>query len=107
MNSRRRIWIAMRLLPPEVVCTQYKGQYHALAKERTMLLRCKSLEPPMSQLGQSGKARTEPLLSGLPSIADIQRYRRHVRSVPGADIAPSPLAISLPTLGALDSLGWP
>ncbi len=27
------------------------GRYHALAKERTMLLRCESLEPPMSQLG--------------------------------------------------------
>jgi hypothetical protein len=26
--------------------------YHALAKERTKLLRCESLEPPMSQLGQ-------------------------------------------------------
>src|SRR5262245_50314304 len=30
---------------------------------------------------------TEQLLSGLPSIADIQRRRRHVRSVPAADIA--------------------
>src|SRR4051794_39081243 len=28
-----------------------EGRYHALAKERTMLLQCKSLEPPMSQLG--------------------------------------------------------
>ena len=29
-----------------------EGRYHALAKERTMLLRCESLEPPMSQLGR-------------------------------------------------------
>src|SRR5215211_7666648 len=28
-------------------------RYHALAKERTMLLRCESLEPPMSQLGHN------------------------------------------------------
>src|SRR5215510_4655997 len=35
---------------------------------------------------KSGKARTEQLLSGLPSIADIQRCRRQVRSVPLADI---------------------
>src|SRR5262245_40648986 len=30
---------------------QRRGRYHASAKERTMLLRCESLEPPMSQLG--------------------------------------------------------
>src|SRR5262245_52224737 len=30
---------------------QRKGRYHTLAKERTMLLRCESLEPPMSQNG--------------------------------------------------------
>jgi hypothetical protein len=27
-----------------------EGRYHALAKERIILLRCESLEPPMSQL---------------------------------------------------------
>jgi hypothetical protein len=31
---------------------QYRERYHALAKQRTMLLRCESLEPPMSQMGQ-------------------------------------------------------
>jgi hypothetical protein len=36
MNSRRRMWIAMRPLRPEVVCMQI-GRYHALATERTML----------------------------------------------------------------------
>src|SRR5262245_10449413 len=51
MNSRRRMWIAMRPLPLEVVCMQWRGRYHGLAKERIMLLRCESLEPPMSQLG--------------------------------------------------------
>ena len=38
-------------LQPEVVCMQQRRRYHALAKERTMLLRCESLEPPMSQMG--------------------------------------------------------
>ena len=33
-----------------------QGRYHALAKERTMLLRCESLEPPMSQLGHSRRS---------------------------------------------------
>ena len=35
-----------------------RGRYHALAKERTMLLRCKTLEPPMSQLGHVWTAPT-------------------------------------------------
>jgi hypothetical protein len=43
MNSRRAMWIAMR---------PSRG---ALAKERAMLLRCESLEPTMSQLGQKRK----------------------------------------------------
>src|SRR5262245_39264478 len=30
---------------------QRRGRYHASAKERTMLLRCESLRPPMSQSG--------------------------------------------------------
>src|SRR4029077_7848146 len=34
------------------------GRYHALAKERTMLLRCESLEPSMSRLGQTEKSST-------------------------------------------------
>ena len=42
-------------LPPEVVYMQ--GRYHALAKERTMLLRCESLEPPMSQMGHERRFR--------------------------------------------------
>ena len=38
-------------LPRGVVSMQLEGRYHALAKERTILLRCESLEPPMSQMG--------------------------------------------------------
>ena len=30
---------------------QYRGRYHDLAKKRTMLLRCESLEPSMPPLG--------------------------------------------------------
>jgi hypothetical protein len=37
---------------PEVVCMQYKRRYHALTRERTMFLRCGSLEPTMSLLGR-------------------------------------------------------
>jgi hypothetical protein len=33
---------------------QWGGRYHALAKERTMVLRCESLEPPISQLVKLG-----------------------------------------------------
>jgi hypothetical protein len=33
--------------PVGVMPMQRRGRYHALAKERTMLLRCESLEPPM------------------------------------------------------------
>src|SRR5262245_65728503 len=38
--------------PPVGSCVHaIEGRYHALAKERTMLLRCESFEPPMSQSG--------------------------------------------------------
>src|SRR5947209_19704447 len=37
---------------------QRRGRYHALEKERTILLRCESLEPPMSLVGQSRRRRT-------------------------------------------------
>src|SRR5438132_7861708 len=45
-------------LPRGVVSMQLEGRYHALAKERTILLRCESLEPPMSQSGHERRKRS-------------------------------------------------
>ena len=44
-----QVLVEHRPLLPDV-CMQYAERYHALAKERTMLLRCDSLEPPMHVL---------------------------------------------------------
>jgi|SRR5215831_1711550 len=45
--------MALRFLTPKVLCMPIEGDDTTLlAKERTMLLRCESLEPPMSQLGR-------------------------------------------------------
>ena len=43
-------------LPWGVMSMQRRGRYHALAKERTVLLRCESLRPPMSQSGHELKS---------------------------------------------------
>src|SRR5262245_19685905 len=51
-NSRRWMWVAIDP-PVGVMPMQRRGRYHALPKGRTMLLRCESLEPPMSEVGQS------------------------------------------------------
>ena len=57
-----------------------EGRYHALAKERTMLLRCESLEPPMSQLGPNSDSRgMRDGMSALPPIPDIFDARRNGR----------------------------
>jgi hypothetical protein len=61
---------------------QRRGRYHALEKERTMLLRCESLEPPMSQLGQTRSLRHACVTSGLPLIADMRRTGLDVGFVP-------------------------
>jgi hypothetical protein len=53
MNSRRRMWIGHATPPAGGRVHAMEGRYHALAKERTMLLRCESLEPPMSLAGQT------------------------------------------------------
>jgi hypothetical protein len=42
-----------------------------------MLLRCESLEPPMSQLGQTEKSRQRDGTAGLPSTTDIFGECRH------------------------------
>src|SRR5262245_54712872 len=57
MNSRRRRWIAMRPLPPEVVCMPIESTISRFAKERTMLLHCESLKLLMSLAGQSRSRR--------------------------------------------------
>ena len=69
---------------------QLGGRYHALAKERRMLLRCESLEPPMSQLGHKPTQRHHRALSVLPPKADIERHDWHVRFVPKADSCTAP-----------------
>src|SRR5262245_56832528 len=48
-----------------------EGGYHGLQKERTMLLRCESLEPPMSQTGQSRRFRDVRATSAL-----VERHSR-------------------------------
>ena len=46
-----------------------------------MLLRCESLEPPMSQMGQNRPWRHVRVESVLPPASDIGRRRRHGSSV--------------------------
>ena len=41
-----------------------------------MLLRCESLEPPISQLGQTEKNSPEHISSALPPIATLERTWR-------------------------------
>jgi hypothetical protein len=50
---------------------QWRGRYHALPKGRTMLLRCESLEPRMSQRGQSRRFRDVSDMSALPPITAV------------------------------------
>src|SRR5262245_36678055 len=50
---------------------QWRGRYHALSKGRTMLLRCESREPPMSQMGQQRRIRPACNISASPSAADV------------------------------------
>jgi hypothetical protein len=42
--------------------------------------------PAMSEMGQSGKAQIEQMLSALPAIADIGQAFLNVRVVPEGDI---------------------
>ena len=53
-----------------------EGRYHALTKERTMLLRCESLEPPMSQLGQSRRFGDVCDMSALPPTTAVMMQCR-------------------------------
>src|SRR5262245_45507391 len=48
-----------------------EGRYHALAKERIFLLRCESLEPPMSQSGQTRPWRHVRVESVLPPTSAV------------------------------------
>jgi hypothetical protein len=59
-----------------------EGRYHALAKERTMLLRCENLEPPMSQLGQTRSFADVGSMSGSPPEAVVERTSADGREVP-------------------------
>ena len=54
-----------------------------------MLLRCESLEPPMSQLGQPLPSQDFCGTAALPLKSDIARRGCHGRKVPGGDIPPS------------------
>jgi hypothetical protein len=65
---------------------QLGERYHAFAKERTMLSRCESLEPPMSQLGQTLPSRDFCGTAALPLKPDIGERGWHVRKVPLADV---------------------
>ena len=56
-----------------------KGRYHGLAKERTMLLRCKSLEPPMSQLGQKCLIGLECNVQQIVAYSITSSVRREAR----------------------------
>ena len=51
-----------------------------------MLLRCESLEPPMSQLGQSRRFDCVAPTSALPPSTGIVRSARQVRFVPISDV---------------------
>src|SRR6516164_11780460 len=49
---------------------QRRGRYHALGARRTTVLRCKSLQPPMSQMGQrrrSSAVQPSLAMSAAPS----------------------------------------
>src|SRR5262245_11024610 len=68
-NSRRWMWVAIDP-PVGVMSMQRRERYHALPKGRTMLLRCESLEPPMSEVGHSRRSRFGRESACLP-IPDI------------------------------------
>ena len=51
-----------------------------------MLLRCKSLEPPMSQLGHSRHFKREVGITASPQLTDISSADQLVRFMPKADI---------------------
>src|SRR5262245_54464472 len=77
-NSRRWMWVAIDP-PVGVMPMQRRGRYHALPKGRTMLLRCESLEPPMSEVGHElkGSARAyrvrfAPVSGPIADILDRQ-----------------------------------
>jgi hypothetical protein len=63
-----------------------EGGYHALTKERTVLLHCKSLEPPMSQMGHFRLSRppaARPLHCRLLAIAAVlSTMTLHGRAIP-------------------------
>ena len=52
-----------------------------------MLLRCESLEPPMSQLGHTQPSRHVCVTSALPLTADIRRTDLDVGFVPQAAVS--------------------
>jgi hypothetical protein len=59
-----------------------EGRYHALAKERIILLRCESLEPPMSQLGPNSVV---PVMSAARPF--FPRKRTSIRDLAMSQIA--------------------
>src|SRR5262245_29649467 len=54
-------------------CACNGERYHALAKERTMLLRCESLEPSMTQLGPSLQFGVGPWVRLSPELGHLGR----------------------------------
>ena len=72
-----------------------QGRYHALAKERTMLLRCESLEPPMSQMGQSRRFAISASLPLTPKVV-VKPTSVDVAKVPWIGIGGSLAAPPLP-----------
>ena len=61
---------------------QQRGRYHALAKERTMLLRRESLGRPCLSRVKTGKGQREHMSSAVLPITDIAKILRHVRYAP-------------------------
>src|SRR5262245_45066118 len=59
-----------------------EGTISRFTEGRTMLLRCESLRPPMSQSGQIRSFGDAGSMSGLAPGADIVAAFRHFRKVP-------------------------
>src|SRR5262245_52807031 len=64
---------------------QRRGRYHALEKERTILLRCESLEPPMSLVGQTRRFDDRCRMTLWPARADMAGSPGDVAEVPLPD----------------------
>ena len=76
--------------PPARGCAHaIEGRYHALAKERTMLLCCEILSRPLRSWVRTDKTPCEHNESGYPSIADMRAdidWRRLVPCVDGSEL---------------------